>query len=189
MPDPSDQFAVEYQLHAGDLAHYFNHTLRTAPGVRRRRRHMQVVGAIVLAAMIVYAMIQQEGGWADRLAAAGATIVVFLVVFGLVWLTMRLFNPRRRQLNDLLAQATDEQMLSTQSLALDADGVHLQHGNHRDSAEWADVRRVESDDRLIYLYVADVSAYIIPIAAFDSPDDAAAFQAQATLRMKAAVSG
>lgn len=175
MSKSPDHLAVDYKLNADDLAHYFQHTMATSPAVGRRRRLMQRVGAGLLAVMVAYAMISQGGSFTERLTAGVATCVIFLVMFGLVWVVARAFDPRRRQLNDLLAQASNEQMLTTQTLTLDEHGVHLQHGEHRDSSEWSDIRRIERDDRLLYLYVTDMSAYIIPLAAFASVDEAEAF--------------
>lgn len=184
MSDLPDHLAVDYQLTADDLAHYFQHTMTSSPAIHRRRRRMQWIGVGVLAVMIAYAMIAQPGSITQRLSAALATCLIFIVMFGLVWIVARAFDPRRRQLNDLIAQANNEQMLATQRLTLDADGVHLQHGDHRDSAAWTDICRVERDGRLIYLYVTDMSAYIIPLAAFDDTDEAEVFYEIASLSIR-----
>jgi hypothetical protein len=171
MANSSDQLAVDYQLSADDLAHYFQHTMTTSPAVLRRRRLMHRVGAGVLATMVAYAMISQGGSLTERLTAGVATCVIFLVMFGLVWVVARAFDPRRRQLHDLLAQADD----GWQSLTLDEAGIHFRQDDCRDTIDWSDIRRVDRDERLLYLYVTDMSAYIIPLAAFASVAEAEAF--------------
>ncbi len=184
MSDVSDHPTVRYQLNGDDLAHYFQHTMKSAPSVRRRKRFMQRAGVVVLVGLIAYGMIRQEGDLQQKLTAALATVIVFFVMFGLVALTMRIFDPRKTQLNQLLEQAKREQMLTQQQLTLTADGVELKHGDLSDSADWADITRVEKDDRLLYLYVADVSAFIVPLDAFATPDEANRFMLFATVQTK-----
>lgn len=100
-------------------------------------------------------------------------IALFVAIVLLVFRFLLRYSPQRQYYRP------EGILRSSREIRIDRDGVH-QDGKHSTSlTRWGGIMKIQEDKDFILFYVDPAAAYIIPKHFFASPEDAAAFAAQA----------
>jgi len=163
---------VAFDRTVDDLVHFNEYHWRHSPGMRRMYR-WGFVGAPVSG--LVTALL---------VSRAGLTIAAFAFVAAAVLYSALIAWYSRWSLRwgvrKLLAEGHNKGQLSRHAIEISPQGLTEETAHDQSKQSWTTIERVAEDESYIFIYTQPVAAHIIPKAAFDTPDQAAAFMRAAT---------
>lgn len=105
------------------------------------------------------------------------TIPFYLVVF-LIWV---LFYPKyfkwhiKRNVSKMLDEGKNKGIIGEQSLSISNEGIISISEVGEMKNNWSSVEKIVKTDKIILIYISSISAYIIPIKAFNNEEEVNSF--------------
>ena len=167
--------SVTYELSVDDMVSLSDDQMRRSKALRRQAR-----GAIVGTTAVVVLGI----GTAFTLALQrlGVFHIVFIAVFTTIFLFLlwrATLHSRRNSVRKLFAEGKNLLMIGPHRVDLHEGYLTSSSPVAQSHFRWDVVEAIERTDAHVFIYVSSLAAIVIPLAAFASPDEADAFNAQA----------
>jgi hypothetical protein len=164
---------LNFQLTKEDLAAFHLHLYRVLPSMRQRQMVYRSLAAFVvffLVAGVLYLLGSLTLEWYFLVIEFGLAIPTFFIY---PIIDEKLY--RQKSLKTI-EEGRNKDLVGDCTVSIDETSI-TSTTNRGDFHEfWTTVQRIEETDTYTYIFVSDVSAFIIPRRVFSTPDDYQTFR-------------
>jgi hypothetical protein len=164
---------LNFQLTKEDLAAFHLHLYRVLPSMRQRQMVYRSLAAFVvffLVAGVLYLLGSLTLEWYFLVIEFGLAIPTFFIY---PIIDEKLY--RQKSLKTI-KEGRNKDLVGDCTVSIDETSI-TSTTNRGDFHEfWTTVQRIEETDTYTYIFVSDVSAFIIPRRVFSTPDDYQTFR-------------
>jgi hypothetical protein len=155
---------LEFELTADDIIDFNMHHLGNLNSyVRAEKRNKMIIAVIIIVALI-YFLVQRNVPYYHYLAL----LLMVMGAFAYSGYSSYMKRSIARKIRKEIAEHKNKGFIGVRKIKTDKYSIS-EYGDHGDSnCLWTAVRAIEKNDKLIIVYISAISAYIIPLRAFES---------------------
>lgn len=108
--------------------------------------------------------------------ATEVPLAFWLAAYTIIYILWVIYYPRyfvrstKKRITKMINEGKNENLFGAYSIALTEDGVEQTSKTGESSVTWGGIERIDETKDHIFIYLSSVSAYVIPIRAFDNEE-------------------
>lgn len=141
-----------------------------SPTIRKSILIQRLIGPVIFLIMTFYAK-----------RKTGIPLWYWFIIFGTFGVLWYIIYPKyikwevSRRTSKLIKEGKDEKILGNKNIKLTPEGIYGTSLYSEEKVKWNSIEHIEETEDYIYIFISSISAFIIPIRAFNDTDTKEAF--------------
>lgn len=161
---------IDFKITKEDYIEFNTYHMEHSPAVKKAifiQRY--IVSLVYLIAPFVFSRISE------------IPFLFWMIPFAIIYILWVCFYPRRirrlteKRIKKMLEEGDNSEFLGDQCMTLTEEGVEKKSPTSERKNSWASVQRIVETKNLLMIYVSAVSAYLVPLRAFEKAEEKEVF--------------
>lgn len=162
---------INYELTEKDYLDFNVFHAENSPTIRRSILIQRLIGPVIFLIMPFYAT-----------RYTGIPLWYWVIIFGTLGALWYSFYPKyikwevSRRTSKLIKEGKDGKILGNKNIKLTPEGIYGTSLYSEEKVKWDSIERIEETEDYIYIFISSISAFIIPIRAFNDTNTKEKFE-------------